>query len=149
MRIHIVRANAVHTGFVHSAFVLRAEGHLEKSVHYGKHVPRGELVELLSKALLYSEAEAHWKGNAMTNNCKAPFSILDQHVCSLDSTLPQTVTIHTPVVEVPIPVTNGILEKRKASTPPPAEEVPKEKRARTEDMEVDGITSSVERTFPM
>ena len=114
-------------------------------MHYGKHIPRGELVELLSKALLYSEAEAHWKGDAMTNNCKAPFSILDKHVCSLDPTISSTVTFHTPAVEVP--TTNGITEKRKATTPPPAEEIPKEKRLRTAEMEVDSVPSSVERTF--
>lgn len=132
---------------MHSAFVLRAEGRLEKSEHYGKHLPRGELVELLSKALLYSEAEAHWKGNAMTSNCKAPFSILKRHVCALDPTLPPTVTFQTtPVFELDVPVVNGTSEKRKASTPPPTEATPKEKRARTEEMEVDSVTSA-ERTF--
>ena len=100
----------------------------------------------MSKALLYSEAEAHWKGNAMTNNCKAPFTILDRHVCALDPAIPPTVTFQAPVVEIPVPATNGTSEKRKAITPPPVESVPKEKRARTEEMEVDSVTSSTERT---
>lgn len=130
------------SGFVHSAFVLRAEGHLEGSQHYGKHIPRGELIELLSKALLYSEAEAHWKGNAMTNNCKASFSILDKHVCSLDPNIPATVTFHPPVIEVTEPTANSTSEKRKASTPPAPEDIPKEKRARTEEMEVDSVASA-------
>ena len=129
---------------------MRAEGRLEKSEHYGKHIPRGELVDLLSKALLYSEAEAHWKGNAMTNNCKAPFSILDHHVCSLDPSLPATVTFQPlppPPTEIAPPVTNGVSEKRKASTPPPPEETPREKRARTEEMEVDSMSTAAERAF--
>ena len=132
---------------MHSAFVLRAEGHLEKSQHYGKYVPRGELIELLSKALLYSEAEAHWKGNAMTNNCKAPFSILDKHVCSLDPDIPPTVTFHPPVIEVTVPAANGtISEKRKANTPPVVDDIHREKRARTEEMDVDSVVST-ERTL--
>ncbi|GJE85862.1 WD40 repeat-like protein [Phanerochaete sordida] len=143
----LIHAYFQDSGFVHSAFVLRAEGHLEKSEHFGQHVPRGELVELLSKALLYSEAEAHWKGNAMTNNCKAPFTILNRHVCSLDPSLPPTVTFQPPLPppDTVHPVTNGTAEKRKASTSPAPEEVPKEKRARTEEMEVDSMTTSTEQ----
>lgn len=134
-------------GFVHSAFVLRAEGHLDKSSHYGKHVPRGELVELLSKALLYSEVESHWRGNAMTKNCKAPFTLLEKHVCQLDSTVsPVTILQPLPPVDVPASITNGTAEKRKAASPVFEDgSGPKEKRARTEEMEVDSVTSA-ERT---
>ena len=84
----------------------------------------------------------------MTNNCKAPFSILDRHVCSLDPSLPPTVTFQPPPpsVEVAVPTTNGTSEKRKANTPPVSEETPKEKRARTEEMEVDSVITSAERT---
>lgn len=112
-------------------------------------MPRGELIELLSKALLYSEVEAHWKGNAMTSNCKATFSVLDRHVCSLDPTLTPTLTFRPPpVVETPAPpTTNGAPEKRKATTPIPVEESRREKRARTEDMEVHSVASSTERTL--
>lgn len=133
---------------MHSAFVLHAEGRLDKSTHFGKHVPRGELVELLSKALLYSEVEAHWRGNTLTTNCKSPFSLLEHHVCSLDPTLPPSVHFNPPpAAEIPAVYTNGLnAEKRKASTPA-SEEAPKEKRARTEDMDVDSVTSSAERTF--
>lgn len=49
-----------------------------------KHIPRGELVDLLSKALLYLEVEAHWRGDSMTANCKSGFSLLEQHVCSTE-----------------------------------------------------------------
>ena len=140
-------------GFVHSAFVLHAEGRLDKSSHFGRHVPRGELIELLSKALLYSEVEAHWRGNAMTTNCKTNFSLLERHVCSLDPTLPASVSFNPPpAMEIPIMYTNGAngttAEKRKASTPA-SEEGPKEKRVRTDDMDVDSVTSSAERTFTL
>ena len=133
---------------MHSAFVLRAEGHLDKSAHFGKHVPRGELVELLSKALLYSEVEAHWRGNAMTKNCKAPFTLLDKHVCALDPSMtPVTILQTLPSIDVPLPTTNGTGEKRKASSPTADDgSGHKEKRARTEEMELESATSEVERT---
>jgi transducin (beta)-like 1 len=71
-------------GFHHTAFSIRMEGKLDQSPYISKHIPRGELIELLSKALLYVEVEAHWKGNAMTTNCKTGFSLLEPHICSLD-----------------------------------------------------------------
>ena len=122
---------------MHSAFVLRAEGHLEKSACYGQHVPRGELVELLSKALLYSEVEAHWRGNALTKNCKASLSLLNKHVCSLDPTLSPVVILQPlPTLDIPPVNLSGTSEKRKATTAA-VDDVngPKEKRARTEEME--------------
>lgn len=39
-------------------------------------------MDLLSKSLLYTEVEAHWQTNASTANCRAPFSLLQQHTCS-------------------------------------------------------------------
>ncbi|KAJ3489592.1 hypothetical protein NLI96_g2007 [Meripilus lineatus] len=138
------------SGFHHSAFVLRAEGRLEHSQNAKKRIPRGELVELLSKALLYSEVEAHWKGNAMTTNCTGSFSLLDPHVCSLDPSLPATTTFNPPPPSfIPGPVaalqTNGSSEKRKASTPA-MDDLPKGKRARTEDMDVESVPSSAAPT---
>lgn len=73
-------------GFNHSAFALRNEARLQNSPLSQKHIPRGELVELLSKALLYLEVEAHWRNDSLTTNCKNGFSLIDQHVCSLDDT---------------------------------------------------------------
>ncbi|KAF9011057.1 WD40-repeat-containing domain protein [Cyathus striatus] len=73
------------SGFNHSAFTLRNEGRLQNSPHFGKHIPRGELVELLSKALLYLEMESHWRGDSITTNCKTGFSLLEPHVCSVDA----------------------------------------------------------------
>src|ERR1700733_6672127 len=69
------------------------EGRLDKSPHFSKHIPRGELVELLSKALLYVEVEAHLKGDPMTTNCKTGFSLLEPHICSLD---PKAKSVHPP-----------------------------------------------------
>jgi transducin (beta)-like 1 len=123
------------TGFQHAAFTLRSEAQLELSPYFKQHIPRGELVELLSKALLFTEAEKHWKGNFA---CKSGFSLLTPHVCNAE--LPKSITKRTdpPVAaqqrpEQPPP--NGILDdaiaKRKA-TPPPSSETRAEKRARTE-----------------
>ncbi|KIM47604.1 hypothetical protein M413DRAFT_204575 [Hebeloma cylindrosporum] len=71
------------SGFNHSAFALRNEGRLQNSPFFTKHIPRGELIDLLSKALLYLEVESHWRTDGLTNNCKTNFSLLEPHVCSL------------------------------------------------------------------
>jgi transducin (beta)-like 1 len=71
-------------GFNHSAFALRNEGRLQNSPYFQKHIPRGELIDLLSKALLYLEVESHWRTDALATNCKAGFSLLEPHTCSLE-----------------------------------------------------------------
>jgi transducin (beta)-like 1 len=137
---------------VHSAFCLRTEGRLEHSPLHRKHIPRGELVNLLSKALLYTEVEAHWRGDALTSNCVAPFSIVERHVCSLDSTipskpprLPPLPTQANPVLpfsESPLHPANGVSEKRKASEAV-ADDSRSEKKAKVDsDMELDSNTPS-------
>ncbi|OSD03188.1 WD40 repeat-like protein [Trametes coccinea BRFM310] len=130
------------SGFQHSAFVLRAESHLEHSPHFRKHVPRGELVELLSKALLFSEVEAHWKGDNMTLSCRNPFNILERHVCSASPQLAPPPPPLVPASTVDRVSNGGALPqskpsssenalKRKASGTPTLDEPPKEKRAKT------------------
>lgn len=78
-------SNRVGLGFHHAAFAIKSEGHLDRSPNFSKHVPRGELVDLLSKALLYIEVETHWSEGSLTLNCRAPFSLLDKHTCDIDS----------------------------------------------------------------
>ncbi|TFY79704.1 hypothetical protein EWM64_g4308 [Hericium alpestre] len=114
------------SGFQHSAFAIHTEGRLDHSHNFQKRIPRGELVELLSKALLYSEVETHWRGNAMTTDCKAGFSLLDSHVCSADvaGKIPSTSAAPVPT---PAPLLRDVAmarldlgdaaQKRKASTP--------------------------------
>ncbi|EIN13834.1 WD40 repeat-like protein [Punctularia strigosozonata HHB-11173 SS5] len=122
----LIHAYLEDSGFIHSAFCLRTEGRLDQTPLYRKHIPRGELVDLLSKALLYTEVQAHWRGDTLTSNCVAPFSILDHHTCSLDSALSSKPTRLPPVPSKadsvpPHPekdsifrTTNGVSEKRKA-----------------------------------
>jgi transducin (beta)-like 1 len=125
------------SGFVHSAFTIRNEGRLDHSPNFGKHIPRGELVELLSKALLYMEVEAHWRGTSLTANCKTGFSLLDSHVCSLDPHLKPTVVLSTatasPIDKQTAPARlverYDLTQKRKASTPL-VEELRNDKRQR-------------------
>jgi transducin (beta)-like 1 len=74
----------------HSAFTLNAEARLENSPFFRKHIRRGELVELLIKALLYVEVESHWNQSALSVGCKAGFSLLEPHVCSLTPSIPNT-----------------------------------------------------------
>jgi transducin (beta)-like 1 len=119
------------------------EGHLERSPYGSKHIPRGELVELLSKSLLYLEVESHWRGDALTSNCKSGFSLLEPHICSLESPKKITQLPTTPHISINIaePKINGtIIEpngKRKSS--PVIIEGPTEKRAKRdqEDMDID------------
>ncbi|KAI0361488.1 WD40 repeat-like protein [Trametes cingulata] len=149
------------SGFQHSAFVLRAESHLEHSPNFRKHVPRGELVNLLAKALLFSEVEAHWKGDNMTLSCRNPFNILERHVCSAPARPPlQPLNAMAPPHER---VRNGgpadrghppdNTLKRKASGTPVLDEGPKEKRAKTSspvDVEIDPKSGpSVERRLSL
>lgn len=150
----------LYPGFQHSAFVLRAESHIEHSQHFRKHVPRGELIELLSKALLFSEVEAHWRGDSMKLSCQNPFSILERHVCSEPSrNAPPPPPPHASGSNVPnggplshrhSPLDNSL--KRKASGTPTRDEASKEKRAKTSSpIEVDvdvGSGPSVECRLP-
>jgi transducin (beta)-like 1 len=78
----------------HAAFALRNEAQLEATPNYQKHIPHGELVELLGKALLFIEVEKHWAGNnQMITNCISPFSLLEEHTCTVDPTLQPTVSL--------------------------------------------------------
>ncbi|KAI0778305.1 WD40 repeat-like protein [Trametes elegans] len=120
------------SGFQHSAFVLRAESRLEHSPHFRKHVARGQLVELLSKALLFSEVEAHWKSNSMDLACRNPFSILERHVCSAPTRAAAHSQVYMPNGG---PSNQGRAPtdslKRKAGGTIATDEAPKEKRAKT------------------
>lgn len=127
----LIHAYFLDSGFQHSAFAVRMEGRLDQSPHIKKHIPRGELIELLSKALLYSEVEAHWKGDELSTNCSAPFSLLDPHACSL-----QPLSSTNNVRESSTAKVNGdTAGKRKATTP--SEDARAEKRARKEQDEKD------------
>lgn len=131
-------------GFSHSAFSLRTEGRLEQSPHYSKNIPRGELVELLSKALLYVEVEAHWKGDSMTTNCKSGFSLLETHVCSLDTKVqapkpPIRSTVIREKEPESTPQTNGDAGSKRKADAPSTDNGHADKRAKRspEDMDVD------------
>ena len=123
-------------------------------------------MDLLSKALLYTEVEAHWRGNSLSAHCRSSFSLLERHVCSSEphATGPNVSHQAGRAMDVDAqaaqPHANGAtgmngttdpVTKRKATTPT-GEEAPKEKRARTvppdERMQVDGSASApVDRTY--
>ncbi|KAJ7292731.1 WD40 repeat-like protein [Mycena rebaudengoi] len=124
------------SGFKHTAFSLRMEGHLENSPNFTKHIPRGELVDLLSKSLLYREVESHWKADHMATHCKATFSLLDPHVCSLEAPKPNLPPpLPVGYSQRPLGQSNRVNTtndgKRKAS-PLSGGDIPAEKRPRHE-----------------
>lgn len=127
------------------------EGRLEQSPHFSKHIPRGELVELLSKALLYVEVEAHWKGDALTTNCKTGFSLLEPHICSLEpKARPTRTSIQASVQEKEIEQTtktNGDSGTKRKADVSSTEDGRVEKRAKRtpEDMAIDPIIIPADR----
>ncbi|KAG8689504.1 hypothetical protein FRC08_010918 [Ceratobasidium sp. 394] len=76
------------SGFQHTAFCLRQEARLDVSPNAKVHIPRGGLVTLLQKALLYIEVETHWRRDPKASACSSPFSLLSSHVCSSSSITP-------------------------------------------------------------
>jgi len=145
-RLHHTGQLSHRTGFIHSAFAIRVEGQLERSPHALKHIPRGELVELLSKALLYLEVESHWKGDSLTANCKSRFSLLEPHVCSLEPPSDEPL-VHTTALPPSDLITktskaNGVAAsesgaKRKSSPTATLKEGPAEKRQKSTSEDVD------------
>ncbi|QRV97564.1 F-box-like/WD repeat-containing protein TBL1XR1 [Ceratobasidium sp. AG-Ba] len=75
-------------GFQHTAFCLRQEARLDVSPNAKVHIPRGGLVTLLQKALLYIEVETHWRRDPSAAACSSPFSLLSAHVCSSSGITP-------------------------------------------------------------
>lgn len=128
------------SGFKHTAFSLCMEGRLENSPNFSKHIPRGELVDLLSKSLLYREVESHWKAGHLALNCKAGFSLLEPHVCSLEP--PKTKS-------APLPLTytqralgqsnraNIVTDGKRKVSPTSGVDGPAEKRPRRDADEMD------------
>ena len=122
------------------------EGKLDQTPHFNKHIPRGELVELLSKALLYVEVEAHWKADAMTTNCKTGFSLLETHVCSFDPKAKSSVQRSVAVGAGSNQQINGDPGNKRKADEPTKEDTPVEKRAKrnADDMDVDSTTTAVD-----
>ena len=87
-------------GLKHSAFTILNEGRIQNSPYLARHIPRGELIDLLGKALLYLEVESHWRPDAVTNNCKAGFSLLEPHVCSSESIASKPLGVSLPPASV-------------------------------------------------
>lgn len=120
------------SGLQHTAYLLRSESKLDAAPCFSTHIPRGELIELLSKALLYVEVEHHWQRTPETKNCKNGFSLLQKHSCTAAAQRKQKEETrkHTPMeVDKPDPPKKALAEKlaakdkvgqgtkRKAETP--------------------------------
>ncbi|KAF5384996.1 hypothetical protein D9615_001189 [Tricholomella constricta] len=150
----LIYAYLLDSGFTHAAFAVKMEAQLDRSPHASKHIRRGELVDMLSKSLLYIEVESHWKGDVLANNCKSGFSLLEAHVCSLEPPSEQTTKI-TPIQAIPTDTTTKQLKssgltvdagpKRKESPTTVPTEGPAEKRAKRDPDDMD-LDSSAEST---
>ena len=95
-----------------------------------KHIPRGELVDLLSKALLYIEVETHWSEGSLTLNCRAPFSLLDKHACDIDGAMKPA------ALRIPPESTTRLLNSLRPA-PPVEEDEGTPRRAEEDGMDVD------------
>ncbi|KZT30916.1 WD40 repeat-like protein [Neolentinus lepideus HHB14362 ss-1] len=84
----LIHAYLMDSGFTHTAYTIRMEAQLDSSLNFQKHIPRGELVDLLSKAILYMEVETHWDGTQLKLDCENHFSLLDPHKCKTKPTRP-------------------------------------------------------------
>ncbi|KAG6811854.1 hypothetical protein H0H92_005525 [Tricholoma furcatifolium] len=135
------------------------ESKLDHSPYASKHIQRGELIELLSKSLLYIEVETHWKGNALTNNCKSGFSLLEPHTCSNiahpESSIVAVANGLPKVMPMAPPRTNGSTidapTKRKESPTTETMEGPADKRAKhdPDDMDLDTPAESQGNNTPL
>lgn len=128
------------------------EAQLERSPCFKKHVPRGELVELLSKSLLYNEVECHFQGGETAIKCKAAFSLLEPHTCS--STPPESHSFIAPsfsMIPTPSIRSYGLAQEssKRKSSPPPRNITPAEKRPRKDpnDMDVDSVPERLSTLF--
>ncbi|CAE6405142.1 unnamed protein product [Rhizoctonia solani] len=118
----LIQSYLIDSGFQHTAFCLRQEARLDVSPNAKVHIPRGGLIMLLQKALLYIEAEMHWaqdKGNP----CSSPFSLLSNHICSSSMSASPGGT--------PQGQRNGSKDKRRTSP----KSANRQKRARLENQE--------------
>ncbi|KAK7039430.1 F-box-like/WD repeat-containing protein TBL1Y [Favolaschia claudopus] len=142
------------SGFKHAAFSLAMEGRLENSPNFSKHIPRGELIDLLSKSLLYQEVECHWKADHLALNCRSEFSLLERHVCSLEPPKPKLIWPQPPQIRLPLGqsnLVNGVSDgKRKASEASlsPTVDAPAEKRPRRDPDAMDVDTAAVKMLKP-
>ncbi|KAJ7860520.1 WD40 repeat-like protein [Mycena leptocephala] len=136
----LVHAFLVDSGFKHTAFSLCKEGRLENSPSFAKHVPRGALVDLLSKSLLYGEVESHWKADHLALNCKAEFSLLEPHVCSLEPPKPKSIPLPPTYTQRPLGQSNrinGTTDGKRKASPLSGGEGPAEKRPRRDPDDMD------------
>ncbi|KAG6873839.1 hypothetical protein C0995_010451 [Termitomyces sp. Mi166 len=152
------QSNCLSPGFTHSAFAIKMEGQLDRSPYASKHIQRGELIELLSKSLLYIEVESHWKNDALANSCKSSFSLLEPHVCSASELAIKQPSQVTSAPETSEDMTlkstkpNGSMtdgaSKRKESPTSAHAEGPAEKRAKRDPDDMDLSAPCESRTLP-
>ncbi|EPQ60333.1 WD40 repeat-like protein [Gloeophyllum trabeum ATCC 11539] len=81
----LIHAYLEDSGFMHTAYTIRNEAQLDNNPYFERHIPRGELIDLLTKSLMYMEIEEHWDGSALKLDCKSGFSLLEPHQCQSDS----------------------------------------------------------------
>ncbi|KAI5898063.1 WD40 repeat-like protein [Schizophyllum commune H4-8] len=105
------------SGLSHTAFCLRTESKLDESPCFSTHIPRGELIELLSKALLYIEVEHHWKRTPETRSCKNTFRLLERHVCAPSSRKQKLAAEEAKKLEKPAPMDVDIPQPPRAPLP--------------------------------
>ncbi|KZV70196.1 WD40 repeat-like protein [Peniophora sp. CONT] len=150
----LVHAYLRDSGFEHATFALRSEARLDKSAQFRKHIPHGELVDLLGRALLFKSVECHPSGR---KGCIVPVLLLDRHTCSssgIRPLLPAAITSHAAAMSVstspPIvhsasspPAAPDKIGKRKGKGKEPAPDLNPPDMDSFVPMEIDLATSAV------
>lgn len=115
----LIYAYLVDSGFEHSAWALRGEAHLDNSPNAHVPIPRGEIVMLFRKALLYMEAERAFKdkgkGAESAHDTEA-ITLLSRFRTPNDGPIPEEPSIQPRPAILPSPAAIEAVQKDESSS---------------------------------
>ncbi|KAJ2546234.1 hypothetical protein EV175_005678 [Coemansia sp. RSA 1933] len=74
------------SGFLHSSYIFQFESQIHSNERELPNVEPGSLIRVLQKGLQYMDVETHLNEDGTARLCTAPFSLVNKHVCSVQST---------------------------------------------------------------
>ncbi|KAJ2848454.1 hypothetical protein GGI22_005729 [Coemansia erecta] len=78
------------SGFLHSSYIFQFESQIHNNDRELPNVEPGSLIRVLQKGLQYMDVETHLNEDGTARLCTAPFSLVNKHVCSVQSTSSDT-----------------------------------------------------------